>query len=351
MLSIKILGGKVFYLYLMKRFLFTAMLLAISYCVFAQQEDVEKLHETGKTFMRQGDYANASLVLVRALQQSPDNLEIAKDLAFDYYLQKNNDKAINVIKPFLDKDNAADDQSFQIGGIIYKAMGQPKEAEKLYKKALKNFPKSGPLYNDYGELLWGTQNFAAIKQWEKGIEEDPSFGTNYYNASKYYFLTKDKIWSLIYGEIFINIESSTSRTAEVKNILLDGYKKLFADVNLLEDLKDKNKFEVAFLTAMNKQNSVVQEGINAETLTMIRTRFILDWTKDYADKFPSKLFEYQKQLLELGLFPAYNQWIFGAAQNLSAYQNWISMHAAEYAAFNKFQQGRLFKVPSGQFYH
>ena len=104
---------------------------------------------------------------------------------------------------------------------------------------------------------------------------------------------------------------------------MDGYKKLFAESNLLSDFKSKNKFELAFLTTMNKQNSVVLKGINAETLTMIRTRFILDWDKDYEDKIPFKLFELHEQLLELGLFPAYNQWIFGAAQNLAAYQNWI----------------------------
>ena len=157
--------------------------------------------------MRQGDYANASLILVRALEQAPNNIEIAKDLAFDYYLQKENEKGINVIKPLLEKDNA-DDQAYQIAGTIYKAMGQPKEAEKLYKNAMKNFPKSGPIYNDYGELLWRSQDYSAIKLWEKGIEVDPSYGNNYYNASKYYFLTRDKIWSLIYGEIFINIESN-----------------------------------------------------------------------------------------------------------------------------------------------
>jgi Tfp pilus assembly protein PilF len=317
---------------------------------FAQQEDAEKLHENAKTFMRQGDYANASLILTRALGQAPNNLEIAKDLAYDYYLQKENEKALETIKPFLEKDNA-DDQTYQIGGTIYQAMGQQKEAEKLYKRAIKNFPKSGSLYNDYGEMLWSKQDFTAIKQWEKGIEEDPSYGGNYYNACKYYFLTTDKIWCLIYGEIFINIESFTSRTAEVKNILLDGYKKLFADPDLLASAKDKNTFEVAYLTTMNKQNSVVINGLNAETLTMLRTRFILDWDQTYAKKIPFRLFEQQEQYLEEGLFPAYNQWIFGASQNLAGYQSWIGTHPEEYAAFNKFQQGRIFKMPDGQYYH
>ena len=300
--------------------------------------------------MQQGDYANASLILVRAFELKPNDIQIAKDLAYAYYLQRENNKALAVITPFLENDKA-DDQAYQIAGTIYRALNQPKDAEKLYKKAIKIFPGSGPLYNEYGELLYSTNDAFAIKQWEKGIEVDPSYANNYYNACKYYFTTKDKIWSLLYGEIFINIGSVTSRTAEIKNILLEGYKKLFAEVDLLENAKDKNTFEVAFLTTMNKQNAVVIKGINAETLTMIRTRFILDWDKDYANKFPFSLFDLQRELLEKGLFPAYNQWIFGAPQNLAAYQAWTGTNAEEYLSFTKFRQEKLFKVPKGQYYH
>ena len=332
------------------RYLLVTLISCITFCTYAQTEEAEKLHDNAKAFMRQGDYANASLILVRALQQYPNNIEIAKDLAYDYYLQKENQKALDVIKPLLEKDNA-DDQTYQIAGNIYQALGQVKEVDKLYKKALKAYPDSGPIYNDYGEFLWSKQDFSAIKIWEKGIEKDPSYGTNYYNASKYYFLTTDKIWSVIYGEIFINIESFTYRTAEMKNLLLDGYKKLFAEPDLAANVKDKNPFEMAFLTTMNKQSGLAIRGLNAETLTMIRTRFILDWNQTYLKKFPFRLFDLQENLLEEGLFPAYNQWIFGAAQNLSAYQNWTGTHNEEYVAFNKFQQGRTFKIPDKQYYH
>ena len=41
---------------------------------------------------------------------------------------------------------------------------------------------------------------------------------------------------------------------------------------------------------MNKQNSVVINGLNAETLTMIRTRFILDWDQTYAKKISFQAF-------------------------------------------------------------
>lgn len=332
----------------MKKILFAIIFCSLTICV-AAQDDVDQLHENAKTFMRQGDYANATLILTRALQQNPKDASIIKDLALTYYLQKENQKALTTIKPLIDNQNA-DDQTYQIAATIYRALNQDKEAEKIYKQAIKEFPKSGSLYNDYGELLLNNHDPAAIKFWEKGIQSDPSYGNNYYNACKYYFFKNENVWSLLYGEIFVNIESFTSHTAEVKDILLNAYKKLFADPNLLENTKDKSAFEVAFLTCMNKQNPVVIRGINPETLTMIRTRFILDWNKNYAEKFPLRLFELQEHLLQEGLFPAYNQWIFGASQNLAAYQNWTNNHPTETEALKKFQNGRTFKMPEGQYY-
>jgi hypothetical protein len=59
----------------------------------------------------------------------------------------------------------------------------------------------------------------------------------------------------------------------------------------------------------------------------------------------------QNEMLVKGLFPVYNQWVFGASQNLSAYQNWTTTHSTEYAAFNKYLQDRNFKIPAGQYYH
>ena len=180
---------------------------------------------------------------------------------------------------------------------------------------------------------------------------DASYAGNYYNASKYYYLTGDKIWSIFYGEIFLNIESLTRRTAEIKNILLDSYKKLFIDTDIFKSTKDKNKFEEAILQTLYRQNAIAATGISPESLTMIRTRFILDWFNGFSAKFPSRLFEHLLHLLREGMFDAYNQWIFGAAQNLVTYQTWIETHSVEHNEFSKFQKGRIFKIPSQQYYH
>jgi hypothetical protein len=54
--------------------------------------------------------------------------------------------------------------------------------------------------------------------------------------------------------------------------------------------------------------------------------------------------------MQEGMFDAYNHWLFGAVENLAAYDNWTKTHAEEYNAFNTFQRNRVFRIPAGQYY-
>ena len=332
----------------MKKYFLIIIAVCSQTILFAQ--DAKQLQENARTFMHKGDFPNAILVLNRALVLEPNSLELGKDLGLNYYYMKDYKKAAEVLNPLLER-NDVDDQCFQIAGDAYWALEDAKEAENIYRKGIKKLPNSGPLYNELGKVLWTKNDYTAIKQWEKGIENDPGFAGNYFNASKYYYFTTDKVWSLLYGEIFLNIDPKSAYSPEIKNILVQGYKKLFTDANLEKNNKDKNSFVIAFLKTMNKQSALASSGINAETLTMIRTRFILDWDASYAAKFPFKLFELHRQYTQEGLFDAYNQWVFATAQNLPAYQTWTNAHTQESSALNRFLDDRIFKVPQGQYYH
>ena len=333
------------YLFIFLSFLFTNV------SMIAQSEDAKTLHENARTFMRQGDFNNAIIILTRALQMDKNNIEMQKDLAMSYYYKRDYGKALDEVKILMDRDDA-DVVAFQIAGNVYKALEEVKEADKVYRRGLKKFPASGALYSEYGELLWEKKDFSAIEQWETGIRVDPSYSGNYYNAARYYFYTKDKIWALIYGEIFVNMESLSDRGTAMKQLLLQAYKeKLFADADLMAGQeKNKNEFAKAFLECMSKQSSLANRGITTETLTMIRTRFILEWFDKYAGRFPYKLFEYQRQLIQEGIFSAYNEWLFGTVENLATYDNWTKTHDEEYKNFIAFQKTRVFKMPSGQYY-
>ena len=327
--------------------LFSCFFIAGSLGLYAQ--DAKALQETARNFSKDGDFSNAALVLNKAHDQEPSNLGVSKDLALVYFQKADYPKMQAVLKPLLERPDA-DVEVYQLGGMLNKATGDTKECERIYKKALKTFPDSGPLLSDYGELLWAKQDYSAVKLWEHGIQADPSCTGNYYNAAKYYYFTRDKAWSLIYGEMFVNMESYSRRTVEIKDLLVEGYKKLYTDADMMKNQDTKNEFVVAFLNALNRQADVAKKGITTETLTMIRTRFILDWFEKDAAKFPFKLFDYQRQLLKEGSFNAYNQWLFGSVQNVAAFETWTSTHNSEYKQFTTAQGGRLFKLPAGQYY-
>lgn len=326
------------------------LFIAFFCCTALFAQHVGEMHRNARDFMHKGDYPNAILILNRALVVQPDNLELAKDLGLNYYYSGDYKKCIEVLSKLFSRQDV-DDQCFQIAGDAYWAMENAKDAEDIYRKGIKKLPNSGPLYNELGKVLWSNGSFSAINEWEKGIELDPGFAGNYYNASKYYYLTMDKVWSLVYGEIYINIDPRGAQASEIKTILVEGYKKLFIDADLEKKNKDKNSFTIAYLKTMNRFTSLASSGISVESLSAIRTRFILDWESSYASKFPFRLFQLHKQYIEEGLFDAYNQWVFATEQNLPAYKKWISSHEKEYNELKRFQESRIFKIPPGQYYH
>ena len=316
--------------------------------LFAQ--DAAALHETGRGFMRQGDFPAALQAFDKALAIKPDDIDILKDKAFVYYLQRDFAATIELSKKITAREDA-DAQSFQILGLAYKAIAETKESEKMYKKALARFPKSGALNCDYGEFISASDPAEAIKYWEKGIEADPNYSGNYYFATKYYAQKGNIIWGLLYAEIFVNIESLSKRSEEIKTILFGGYRKLFDDLSILDYPKQNGTpFEKAVAQNLADLTAFARFGITPEMLTALRTRFILNWYSNSNSKsliFP--LFEYQRRLLRQGHFDAYNQWLIGTNADAQKYTQWVQQHGEEVKGFQQYQRSNLFKVPAGQY--
>jgi tetratricopeptide (TPR) repeat protein len=339
----------------MKRLLVCIFSLLSVYLSFAQDHrNAGQLYATAKEVMRQGDYENAAQLLDSALKLEPGNLAMLQDLSFVNYLEKDYAKSIEISKTLIERPDA-DEQTFQLLGMSYKAIAEYKDCDKLYRNALKRFPHSGVLYNEMGELLALNHNIdGAIIQWEKGIEVSPDYSSNYFNAANYYAKNNNLFRELIYGEIFLNLESYSTRSADMKGLLLEGYQKLYSGAGITGHLNGKKgpDFEQLFFETLSKSSNIALDGITPENLTAIRTRFILDWFGTHKEvKLPFYLFSHLRYLLREGLFEAYNQWIFGAANSPSAYEVWIDTHDKQAAAFKQFQQSRVFKLPAGQYYH
>lgn len=334
----------------MKRTFLLIVLLYAFQLVNAQQT-VESIRKQAMATAQQQDFKGAIQMLEDGLQQYPDNVDLLKDEAYIAYLGRDYQRSVRIGKVIVEREDA-DVQSYQILGLTYKAIAAYKDADKMYKAAIKKFPKSGVLYSEYGDMFTQYDNKRdAIIQWEKGIAADASYSGNYYHACKYYADNNNIFWSNIYGEIFINIETLTKRTTEIKEVLLNNYKSLFNNKSNITILKtDGNDFEKAVASSMVSAMETESGDVSPEMITAFRARFLLNWANTNANNYPYKLFDFQLQLMRDGLFDAYNQWLFGQTINKAKYDNWVYTHDEEMQSFTQFQRNVLFKMPPEQYY-
>jgi len=326
--------------------------LVFSFAVFGHaQESVEAIRKEATVLAQQEKFSDAIQTLDEGLKQYPGNLDILKDEAYISYLGRDFQRSLEIGKDITGRDDA-DAQSFQILGLTYKAIANYKDADKMYKTAIKKFPKSGVLYSEYGDMLTQYDNkHGAIIQWEKGIAADPNYSGNYYYASRYYADENNIFWSSIYGEIFVNIESLTKRTTEIKDLLLTNYKTILSGKSNIENLKTNGTdFEKATASALFESLETTTGNVTPEMITALRTRFILNWNNENAAAYPYRLFDFHLQLIREGLFDAYNQWLFGTLINKNKYDNWVYTHDTEMQDFTQFQHNVLFKMPPEQYY-
>lgn len=314
--------------------------------LFAQMT-IRQIQESSRVFNNRGDHDNAVIVLQRGLIEYPNALELQKDLVFSLTLKRDFVKAKEVTEILISRPDA-DISCFQLAGNVYKALEEVKECEKVYRKGLKKFPESGQLYSELGELLWSNKDGRSILCWEDGIRLDPNYAGNYYNAARFYSSSTDVISALLYAEIYINMESRSERATHMKKTLLEQYRKLLISGSSLS--KKSSPFYLAVKQTLDSASGPAVKGLQTETLTMIRTRFILDWFEKHATQYPYRLFEHQRQLLQSGLFEAYDQWLFQEAQAPQQFQDWANAHAEAYKKLKDFLFNRVFKVPPGQYY-
>jgi hypothetical protein len=293
-------------------------------------------------FNNRGDHTNAVIVLQQGLKQQPNALVLQKDLTTSLLLKRDFAGARQLALSLVERTDA-DEACFQLGGNALKALEEVKECEKLYAKGIKKFPKSGPLHSEMGELLWSFKDKRAITYWENGIQADPNYSGNYYNAALYYSKT-DWLWrTLLYGEIYVNMESKSERAPVIKKLLWETYQQKIMSTTAAPAVK-LSPFETAVVATFDKASTVMAQGLSTETLTMARTRFVLDWFKQYGERYPFRLFDHHQQLLKAGLFEAYDQWLFGEAENKTRFTQWKTNKVEEFYKLESFLFNRVFKL-------
>jgi hypothetical protein len=139
------------------------------------------------------------------------------------------------------------------------------------------------------------------------------------------------------------MESKSERALTIKRLLWETYRQLVTQSTASVSSIKRTPFENAVTTTFDKASPVLIQGLTTETLTMARTRFILEWFKNYGDRYPFRLFDHQ-QLLKAGLFEAYDQWLFGEIENKARYEQWKIEKVESFSKMESFLFNRVFKM-------
>jgi tetratricopeptide (TPR) repeat protein len=342
----------------------TFFLLLMHLQVAAQNTDtwpspeVEQIYRQACTYLAAGDLSNAVVTYKQTILLAPDKMVLYRDLGQCYYLQGNYKDAEQALQPLLNNKDA-DAQTYQLMAACYTAEDKKKEAKAILQTGFEKFPNSGLLYHEQGNLLTAEKKEAdALLSWLAGIEKDPAYRMNYYEAARTYLNTDRVLWGLLYGEIFVNMERETTRSLEMRKMMMAGYKKMFDNLvpkavpqfGKAADSVAVTSFKDAIDDINKKLTPVVSDGITVENLTMVRTRFIIDWSK-LASKYPFTLFAYQDTLLKYGYFDVYNEWLFGKAESEKEYQSWTKFHDKDMEKLKKYFQAHPLQVAPSDFYN
>lgn len=333
------------------------LLLLAAHSSYAQS-DKELAKEKARKGIRledeEGKVDEAIKLFEEAQKLDPDNIAYPFEIALAYMVKKEYKKSETLLLELL-KRKEPPVEIYQTLGNVYDYQGRQEEAMKMYDKGLEKFPHSGLLYVEMGNLRLNQKAYEkALYFYEKGIAADPAFPTNYYRAAKLYCSSSEEVWGMIYGELFMNIERNSKRTAEISKLLYDTYKSeitfkgdsvgavSFSKMNTInaEDLKDPKKFKPPFGMACYEMIMALsvagEKQIDPASLNRIRNTFVSNYFSSGSNtKYPNLLFDYQKKVKDAGHIEAYNHWVLMKGDE-DAFDQWHAGNKAKWDAFLKW---------------
>ncbi|MCE2865697.1 MAG: tetratricopeptide repeat protein [Cryomorphaceae bacterium] len=297
------------------KFTFTLLFTFGLFPIFAQENPASKEINEAIREMDAGNLTQSRVILEEVLQKDSTNYDAWYEYAYSYYMQKDYAKAVQIMQTQTDHPEATD-QLWQMIGNSQDIMGNSEEALATYAKGLERFPHSGRLFVESGNIfLIKGETEKAIPYYEKGIQMDPEFPSNYYRLARIYCNSPNNIWGLIYGEIFMNLERNTQRTREMSAILYATYQNAFLfgkDGVGTSFAQDMSPFTKAFESTM--ANAAAQYQLS---------------------QFPVHLFEFWQSIDDMNFFEAYNYWIFNQAPN-DQFEKWRKDNATDFGYFVKW---------------
>jgi hypothetical protein len=209
------------------------------------------------------------------------------------------------------------------------------------------------------------QNGAATQIQPKQFKEMEENALKEYSRPEPYELlatsfgnTTEKVWALIYGEVFCNLSSDNGHINQIGSLMFEWYDKALSvkgtsvSANLTENAEASQKqppfepqFEMAFLMGAVPLGSNVKP-LSIHKLSDIRKNQLALWAQKKIA--PNDLIRWQQAVIAAGHFEAYNYWLFQSASP-AEFSQWLGQHQAQFQAWLDWQSQNRFMVSSPDF--
>jgi len=211
-------------------FLYTLLFTCLSLTIYGQDYYLGKAEEA----FENENFEEAVKLYKKVVDRNPGNLEYQYQLAFANYWNRKYNKAIRIGLDLIEK-NPKESKHYRITANAYDLDGNYQDAIKILNMGIRNLPYNGELYFDLGVIEHIRGNIpGALDHWEQGIKAAPYYAENYYWAAKTYADSDEKVWAIMYSEMFLNLEKGTERFNEIGILLLTSYKKLLQEIPNIE---------------------------------------------------------------------------------------------------------------------
>lgn len=335
------------------RIIIFSLILFLTLPALGQGSYVDFYRNKAKEKMDQGNYAEAINDLYKVQEKLPNDPKTLYDIANCYYRMKNYNIAIEKGKAIINRfPNYID--AYRIVGNSYDISGNYEEGVNTLIEGIEKNPYEGELYLDLGIIEMLRHNYAvALKYWEQGIKAEPYLADNYYWATTIYAKSNQKIWALLYGEHFLNIEKNSDRTVEISKTLLNTYLNYIkeingentpVEINLLINEFQVNEFEQNFrhvfkimqgngllnLDAISK--SIKGKPTYLRGLGEIRSSMVQLWVQTYQNHTKVPLFDWLAKMQQAGYLESYSHWLMMSAEP-DYFIQWQTKSSVSYSNF------------------
>lgn len=311
----------------------------------SMDQKIDELVANGVAMVGKKQYLEATVVFDKALKLNPKSTNARYEKSIALIMANQPAEAKDILLSIV-SEGLANEMCYQLlSTVLHDGYGWKKALE-ILDEGLVKFPNSGRLHNEYGVIYMGQEEYdKALEWWFKGVKAEPAYTANYAMISRIYAHKPTRLWSLVYGELYLVTEFSDAKAGNISHLLFGTYRKC---INLkIDSIRSsgfcgyqeldttKNSFKNTFCSLVDPL--VAQMKASGDTtrniarLVDLRIAMLSAWRKQTTVR-DSVFFGWWNAVDKAGMFKPYSYFILSQGAQ-DEFKEYVKSNKVEFKQF------------------